>query len=376
MPSRQTGINAVEYLYCKMTGKKYLPTEYKNCLLTAKSCGCEESPIQNHSAFLPSPNDMVSRLICANDIEELMHSVAWYTYRIKPFSAFMLCLSENWADISESGDDCGHENYHDNMHLRLTLRGEKGNIENLVFDKSQLLPETMLCSQKPAAYYFYSLQFLNKCFGYSVITFEGENSVPAENFSDWIGCVSNGLECLRRLLRIQMMYDKLKIAAETDSLTGLYNRNAFNFYVDKLTENGGADSRELLFIMVDLNHLKVINDTFGHLAGDEAIRTVATAINSVCNDSDRCFRFGGDEFMIIGEYYSDRIFEISDGINSYLESYNLSSDNPFTVTASIGGVNCKISADTEIDSIIKAADSIMYLDKQQKKKSGVSPIKQ
>jgi diguanylate cyclase (GGDEF)-like protein len=176
-------------------------------------------------------------------------------------------------------------------------------------------------------------------------------------------------------LRIQMMYDKLKIAAETDSLTGLYNRNAFNSYVEKLTEKGNTDSSEMLFMMVDLNYLKIINDTFGHLAGDEAIRTVATAINSVCNDSDRCFRFGGDEFMIIGKYSPHRISEISKGINSYLESYNLSSDNPFTVTASIGGVKSEISIDTEIDSIIKAADSIMYLDKQQKKKSGVSPIK-
>ena len=82
-------------------------------------------------------------------------------------------------------------------------------------------------------------------------------------------------------------YNELLKLAYHDNLTGCYNRNWY-------FENYNDDS-EFMFIMVDINHLKLINDTFGHTVGDNLIKDVAKKLMSFGN----VIRFGGDEFILI-----------------------------------------------------------------------------
>jgi len=103
--------------------------------------------------------------------------------------------------------------------------------------------------------------------------------------------------------------EKLRQASFTDSLTGLWNRR---FLAHQITEDlalidrayvrGDAPSSgsDLLFMMLDLDGLKVVNDTWGHAAGDSTLVQVKEILRRVCRQSDTLIRWGGDEFLILG----------------------------------------------------------------------------
>lgn len=88
----------------------------------------------------------------------------------------------------------------------------------------------------------------------------------------------------------------LEIAAKIDPLTGLYNRYAFYTLVGELREQGRLAGS---IVILDLNNLKKINDTFGHDAGDRALLSVAQRMREAVRSSDHVFRWGGDEFVLL-----------------------------------------------------------------------------
>lgn len=382
LPAKQTGINAVEYLHCSLENIPYVQPEYELLVLPAQSCGCGVDAFANHrsrnfsytdnnylSPFLSTDNNMMSDLVSFDSVEDLIGCVNWYTFQIKPFSSFFLCLNDDWTGLDNGDEDAYRRiGYNDKMHLRLVRnRDNTEQVIDEIFDKDIMLPDIDLEREKPAVYYFTPLNFNDRCFGYTVMKFEEPRSLTLD-YRGWIRYVCNGFECMRRQLHIRKMYERLEKAAATDSLTGLYNRNSFNSYVDSLSVKSEKPVKAM-FMMADLNYLKTINDTYGHLAGDEALRIIARAIISVCGERERCYRFGGDEFMIIGigEYTDSKIEEMKLGINKYLSDYNKNSGNPFCVRVSLGAVCSEISSAEDVDGLIRAADKVMYEDKQQSK---------
>lgn len=168
----------------------------------------------------------------------------------------------------------------------------------------------------------------------------------------------------------------MKKAALTDSLTGLYNRYAFNRRAEELIADGERGVKTM-FMMADLNYLKQINDNFGHLAGDKALNAIGQAISSACGENERCYRFGGDEFMLIGvgDYSEERIDDLKLRIRRSLEDFNAHSGLPYMVKVSLGAV-CEIADSAEkLDRMVKLADEKMYQDKQINKKHSASPFR-
>ena len=91
-------------------------------------------------------------------------------------------------------------------------------------------------------------------------------------------------------------YREKEIEAETDDLTGLLNQGTFDEWLARSVET----QEKFGLLMLDLDEFKTVNDRLGHQAGDDFLRSVARAIRSAClRDSDRVFRYGGDEFTVI-----------------------------------------------------------------------------
>ena len=101
------------------------------------------------------------------------------------------------------------------------------------------------------------------------------------------------------LLRVHRYSERLREMAITDGLTGLYNRR----YFMELAERAFADAKEndlpLSVAMMDVDHFKRVNDTYGHAAGDEVLRTVAEICKGNARGSDIIGRYGGEEFVIL-----------------------------------------------------------------------------
>jgi diguanylate cyclase (GGDEF)-like protein len=151
---------------------------------------------------------------------------------------------------------------------------------------------------------------------------------------------------------------KLEIAARTDPLTNALNRHAYHALVGeaespltKMTLNGCV-------VVADVDRLKYINDTYGHAAGDAAIRCVATAIRSLIRADDLLFRWGGDEFLVIlwniQEQEAAQRFENFDSVVRSTQSAGVE----WPVGASFGFA--RFDASRPLDVSIEVADSVMY----------------
>ena len=90
-------------------------------------------------------------------------------------------------------------------------------------------------------------------------------------------------------------YRAMEIEAQTDDLTGLLNQGTFAEWLARSVERG----ERFGLLMLDLDDFKSVNDSLGHQAGDDALRAVAEAIRGACRESDRVFRYGGDEFTVL-----------------------------------------------------------------------------
>ncbi len=93
-------------------------------------------------------------------------------------------------------------------------------------------------------------------------------------------------------------YEALLKSSLTDELTGVQNRNAFE-EACRSWPTSPAPAAPVTMAMVDIDHFKAFNDAFGHLAGDEALRAVARALQAHVRDGDRVFRYGGEEFAVL-----------------------------------------------------------------------------
>src|SRR5690606_5245620 len=100
-------------------------------------------------------------------------------------------------------------------------------------------------------------------------------------------------------LRNALLYRRALNAALTDALTGIDNKRSFDNQIQREMDLARRHKGDLSLILLDLDHFKSINDTHGHVVGDEVLKEVAARIQTTCRQSDLCFRLGGEEFAVI-----------------------------------------------------------------------------
>lgn len=97
----------------------------------------------------------------------------------------------------------------------------------------------------------------------------------------------------------RQLYQKMEHLAVTDALTNLYNRHSFNEAIYRETNRTKRHGRDLGLLLLDIDHFKRFNDTFGHLKGDQLLKDFAGALKDSIRKTDFLARFGGDEFVLI-----------------------------------------------------------------------------
>jgi diguanylate cyclase len=103
----------------------------------------------------------------------------------------------------------------------------------------------------------------------------------------------------QEISQLQEKVEGLRIDSVTDALTGLANRKLFDRELDRCVAEAASGDEGLCLLLLDIDHFKKINDTFGHMAGDEVLRVVAHAFRQHIQPSDVAARLGGEEFAII-----------------------------------------------------------------------------
>jgi len=159
---------------------------------------------------------------------------------------------------------------------------------------------------------------------------------------------------------------KMSYQATHDPLTGLVNRREFERRLDEAMDSAHAEEAVHMLFYMDLDRFKAVNDTCGHLAGDNMLREVAALIKNEVRDSDFVGRLGGDEFgaLLIGcpiEKARQIATDICNAVSNYRFVWK---DKIFNIGISIGLVEISHASGT-LQDVMSAADSACYMAKQQ-----------
>lgn len=177
---------------------------------------------------------------------------------------------------------------------------------------------------------------------------------------------------LSRALRDQQRLSKL---ATQDPLTGLYNRRGFYGYIRQWTSYATRYGHPLSVLLVDVDKFKTVNDRFGHPAGDEALRTVATALRGAVRTSDIVGRYGGDEFAILApQTDSDELVQLMDRVLEAIRGTQLDfGATKSGVTVSVGGSFVSDGVSVTPEQLLAAADQALYEAKAAGRDRGAPP---
>ena len=194
------------------------------------------------------------------------------------------------------------------------------------------------------------------------VTTHGELGYMTEVFNNMVTRLREGREQLATInetLRKKNL--ELHEISITDNLTGLYNRKHLMETLDKETSRCQRYKRPLAILMIDIDHFKRYNDTFGHLAGDGALKRMAKIFRDSVRAVDYSARYGGEEFLIIlPETSKHEAAKAAERIRRCVEEDSLAEGDKATATTVSIGVAIFPEHGDDIQTLIKNADAALY----------------
>jgi len=161
-------------------------------------------------------------------------------------------------------------------------------------------------------------------------------------------------------LRNALLYRRALQAAQRDPLTGIGNRSALEEALKREIDLAQRNAAPLAMMVLDIDHFKQVNDTYGHAAGDCALKRFAETVNDCARGSDMLFRFGGEEFvLLLNNTDIEGAALFGERIRNAIEQMELECDgSQFKITVSIGISTLRSKDSTE--SLFNRADHLLY----------------
>lgn len=371
------GARAANHIYRKITGEEN--TE-KKLLLSSKvvvraSCGCRYvSDEENYSVIQATRKMFLTFGSVRRKIEDLFietndEDILWS--KIQSFFSnnidckdgifcfvmnddyipryFMLDFNENRTKVY---NDC----------MRVIVNVNKGTpLDVGIIEKRNLIPSSMI-TDSSSLFMIVPSHYHDNIQGYLVIK-DSLRFIPNRYCYDWSRSFSNILEKFREKRIYTLMNEKLKDMSMKDGMTNLLNRFGYEQLAFKLFEENKSKGNTTFIIFIDINFMKVINDSYGHLHGDLTIKTVAEEIQKTQKEEWLAVRYGGDEFVIMGTDDNDDISAycklLSDNIAHKQKELSL----PYGISISTGYSLFQPDTDFELEKAINVVDKIMYENK-------------
>ena len=173
-----------------------------------------------------------------------------------------------------------------------------------------------------------------------------------------------------RFEQLELQYKRdeeaLRAAAFMDELTGLYNRKGFLTLGQQQINLAHRTKHEVLLVFMDLDSLKIINDSFGHTAGDMALVDFAGILKRTFRESDIISRWGGDEFVVVALANDNGSVDLLTGrLKEALMLHNLQQDRPYKLSAETGVAVGDAENTCDINELLHRADELMYQGKSK-----------
>ena len=349
------------------------------------SCGCISSENSNPVFFTEELSariaalessifgsiDMSSSLQHITDLDDGMDLLEQFVQRIVDCQAFYLCLYSDWDSVSShilaltNNEETLADT--DTILLKFALKNGK-RLPECSYRKKNLLPD-YIYEESDCSYIYIPLFFEEKEFGYIALSYKDNQIDHHFQLIQWQININHMLQNIREAKRTGMLVAHLEEIYMKDSLTGLYNKHGYNHLEEQLLNRAVSENLPLTAFLIDMDGLKMINDTFGHSEGDFAIQVLGQALESTAEEGDLCARFSGDEFYMLTVGLSEKEAKLRvESITSYLHNYNRLSGKEYQISCSCGFASAHPSSEftaEQIQALFTEADKKMYEEKSR-----------
>ena len=390
-PVYELGIAATTNLLALIRGNDLPPVTFLSAEpIIHNSCGCKSSENSNAvfftgelSAYIAALEssifgsiDMSSSLQHITDLDEGMDLLEQFVRKIEDCQAFYLCLYSDWDSVSShilaltNNEEMPSDT--DTILMKFALKSGK-RLPECSYRKKNLLPD-YIYDGSDCSYIYIPLFFEEKEFGYIALSYKDNRIDHHFRLIQWQININHMLQNIREAKRTGMLVAHLENIYMKDSLSGLYNKHGYNHLEEQLLTRAISENLPLTAFMIDMDGLKKINDTYGHIEGDFAIQVVGQALESTSEEGDLCARFSGDEFYMLTVGLSENEAKLrKESIASYLHNYNQLSGKKYQISCSCGFASAHPSTTftTEhIQGLFAEADRYMYAEKARHHAAG------
>ena len=351
-------------------------------LIIGESCGCahDEAAVsarkklaaenfrtsENNIIFERTSIDIENALFKSKNYEDLPVVLQEYFSSNHDYErdGFAIVLKHAYAQNIYSDDtDLKEMGYGTSMKVVVALSKNKA-YRIYDFETKDLIPQYKN-SKGSHVYVISSLHSRNNIFGY-VIMKDVMDHVEDRSLYAYMSRLGESFEKYRKIMRLNQVNARLRELSVKDSLTGLYNRYGYDSVIKERYLNDHSRSKRDVIIFIDINRLKYINDTFGHLQGDMAIRTIGTVINECIPNEWVAIRYGGDEFLIFGELKEEPSVDyLCERLTSTIEKRGEELRLPYRLSASCGHLVTDPLSDMTLEQYVETADKYMYENKRR-----------
>ena len=373
IPADECGAYCLAWLDAAMNGKQEPVFTPKAPLFIGASCGCsyhvEMVPKKlrtvwqtNRSArgYYSDFNHLIEDLLSETDYKSFYNKVFDYTYQIRPFSNFYVCLNDNFMYPEQNiGERAIRKGYATKMHQIIVCSEDPDSPENRIdfmnyFDTYLLLPQLYEEREYPTTYIFTPLYFDDRCFGYAAVNYGREIRVYDVTYRNWMKNVMQGMEAFFRQQTLHRMLEQINSAQVRDSMTGLYNYRGFLNLSFNLAMECLDKKEELSILALDVKSLKTVNEELGRDYGNRIIRVMGRFVQELLTEEEVCCRLSNDEFLVAmrGGADSYRSKRFLDALRTKLREYRLPEANNWTIDFNAGILSGSPVDNATLESLI------------------------
>lgn len=352
---------------------------YDSTFIPSESCGCPASEadikirqdklrnLRNDFTYQDMQDVMIQNLRLALSTVETKEEFNLVTKQIMGDKVFFgpdFCICVNpWIFDETFKYPKRVRGYHKTLDI-LYEKKDGISMPHRSFNSRELYPDYEQVEGESNVYMFMPLNYLDMVIGYVAIK-NYVKSIYSMSLRRLQADLNPTFVFIKQFISAQQSNRKLKEIYMTDFLTGMYNRTGCETVILDYCKREKKNNKVVL-MFADINCMKYINDEYGHLKGDLAIKATAEALRKAVSDKWMFGRFGGDEFIAVGLCEDETELEklrdnISISINDTIEGMNLS----LPLSVSVGYHLISPDDDGTIDDYIRKADESMYEEKQK-----------
>lgn len=353
----------------------------KSSPIYRSSCGCAAGFSQINKVFalsvLDSMNvhdefstqiEVIEEIFTeSNDVFTLLKNLETFFSKSHHFEGpdFSIFLKSDWSSVLINSEETLPQNlsYGDNVQSIVAVNNNKKYINELIPTR-ELVPAKLKTEGSSDLFIIMPIFNHSYVFGY-IVTKNCMNLIDNHYGYTWTRTFGNSIERFRKNNMYKHLSQQFLKFSTMDQLSGCLNRIGMEKIVIPFYEENKNKRLTNILYFVDINKMKHINDNFGHLHGDLAVKTVAAAVLQVIPKNWKAVRYGGDEFLIVGNSYNYKGEDYCQLITQTLNKKVALMKLPYNLSASAGTYQVPPDSPLTLQQAVEKVDEIMYIKKEQ-----------